>query len=652
MSSDTPLFSDLGLPQSLVDTLADIGYESPSPIQAAAIPALLEGRDVLGQAQTGTGKTAAFALPSLAGIDPENKVPQVLVLTPTRELAIQVAEAYQTYARKMPGFHVLPVYGGQSYGLQLKPLKRGCHVVVGTPGRLMDHMRRGTLVLDNLRTLVLDEADEMLRMGFQEDVEWILDQVPEETQIALFSATLPNEIRQVAENCLKNPVRVKIESKTRTAPNIRQRCWHVSGLNKLDALTRLLETETTDGVIVFVRTRLATSELAEKLAARGFAAEAISGEMAQAHREKIVERLRGGSLDILIATDVVGRGLDVERISHVINYDIPYDTEAYIHRIGRTGRAGRSGEAILFVAPRERRMLRSIEKATKQPIEVLSLPSAADVNESRLSRFKQKIAEKVEEGDAEIETYERIVAELAGDSEASLMRIAASLAAMIQGGEPLLLKDKPVRERPYRDASEGAEGARDRAPRRVSHKALPGTEALPLKDAPEVEMQRYLIPLGHAHGLKPTQVVGAIANEADLDSQYIGHIDIHDQFTTVDLPAGMPAELLAVLKKARLCGKPSQIRPYQSEADLPPAGASSDDDGSRPPRRSPRTGGDDRKPGKKPFRGKSSGGYGKEGRSPKSGPKSGKPGKPRKSNASDGPSGSPKRSKPGKKRNA
>lgn len=366
--SDSVVFSSLGLPEFLLASLQEIGYETPSPIQAETIPPLLQGRDVLGQAQTGTGKTAAFALPVLSRIDIKLNAPQALILTPTRELAIQVAEAFQSYARHLPGFHVLPVYGGQGYDTQLRQLKRGCHVVVGTPGRLMDHMRRKTLSLDALSMVVLDEADEMLRMGFQEDVEWILEHVPEQRQIALFSATMPGEIKRVAQTYLRDPVQVRIASATRTAANIRQRFWQGHPGQKLDALTRTLEVENFDGMIIFVRTKTATLELAEKLAARGFAAEAMNGDMAQAHREKLVERLKAGKLDILVATDVVARGLDVDRVSHVINYDIPYDSEAYIHRIGRTGRAGREGDAILFVAPRERRMLAVIERATGQRI--------------------------------------------------------------------------------------------------------------------------------------------------------------------------------------------------------------------------------------------------------------------------------------------
>ena len=365
MSEETnlPSFSELGLPDYLLRTLASVGYESPSPIQAATIPPLMAGRDVLGQAQTGTGKTAAFALPILAKLDMKQFKPQALVLAPTRELAIQVAEAFQRYAQQIPDFHVLPVYGGQGYGAQLHGLARGTHVVVGTPGRIKDHLARGTLDLSQLKVVVLDEADEMLRMGFIDDVESILQKTPDTRQVALFSATMPAPIRRIAQTHLKSPEEVTIRSSTSTVKAIRQRYWLVSGVHKLDALTRILEAEAFEAMIVFARTKLGTEELAERLQARGFAAAAINGDLIQAQREKTIARLKEGQLDILVATDVAARGLDVERISHVLNYDIPYDSEAYVHRIGRTGRAGRSGDAILFVTPRERHLLRAIERA-------------------------------------------------------------------------------------------------------------------------------------------------------------------------------------------------------------------------------------------------------------------------------------------------
>src|SRR5687768_7111754 len=392
-------FADLGLPPAVMAAVDAVGYESPSPIQAATIPPLLEGRDVLGQAQTGSGKTAAFALRMLAQIVPKQVNPHALVLAPTRELAIQIAEAFQKYAVHLPGFHVLPIYGGQSYYPQLQALKRGVHVVVGTPGRVIDHLDRGTLDLSELRCLVLDEADEMLRMGFIDDVENVLKKTPESRQVALFSATMPSQIRRIAQTYLKDPVEIAIKSTTTTAANIRQRYWMVSGVNKLDALTRILEAEPFDGMLVFARTKLGTQELAEKLAARGLSAAAIHGDVEQKQREKMVQSLKDGRIDILVATDVAARGLDVDRISHVLNYDIPYDTESYVHRIGRTGRAGRSGEAILFVAPRERGMLGAIERATRQKIEPMQLPSVEAVNDQRVARFLGRISSAAESQD-------------------------------------------------------------------------------------------------------------------------------------------------------------------------------------------------------------------------------------------------------------
>ncbi|HJV75981.1 MAG TPA: DEAD/DEAH box helicase, partial [Noviherbaspirillum sp.] len=397
-----PLFSDLKLNESLLRVLNELGYESPSPIQAATIPLLLEGRDVLGQAQTGTGKTAAFALPILASLDIKPSAPQALVLAPTRELAIQVAEAFQRYATYIPGFHVLPIYGGQSYGPQLSALRRGVHVVVGTPGRVIDHLEKNSLDLSQLKTLVLDEADEMLRMGFIDDVETILQKTPESRQTALFSATMPSAIKRIAQTYLRRPAEVTIAAKTGTADNIRQRYWLVSGMHKLDALTRILEAETFDGMIIFARTKLGTEELASKLQARGFSAAAINGDIVQQQRERTIQMLKDGKIDILVATDVAARGLDVERISHVINYDVPYDPESYTHRIGRTGRAGRSGEAILFITPRERNLLKVIERATRQPVSPLELPTIQAVNDVRIARFKDQITDTLAAGDLEV----------------------------------------------------------------------------------------------------------------------------------------------------------------------------------------------------------------------------------------------------------
>ncbi|MGL6164727.1 MAG: DEAD/DEAH box helicase, partial [Aeromonas veronii] len=437
--SDTeqlPLFSELGLAAPVLKALQDVGYERPSPIQAAAIPHLMAGHDLLGQAQTGTGKTAAFALPLLSRLEAGNRNTQILVLAPTRELALQVAEACQRYAHHMPDFHVLPIYGGASYETQTRALRRGAQVVVGTPGRVMDLIRRKNLDLSGLKALVLDEADEMLRMGFIDDVDWIMEQCPSTRQVALFSATMPEQIRRVAQKHLKQPKEIKIASKTATATTIRQRYWQVTGLHKLDAMTRLLEVESYEALLVFVRTKNAAEELAGKLAARGHACEALHGDIPQKLRERTVDKLRQGQLDILIATDVVARGLDVERITHVVNYDIPYDTESYVHRIGRTGRAGRKGEAILFVAPRERRMLRAIEHATRQAIEPMKMPSTEDINQHRLAKFKERIRETMM--GEELEIYHNLVNELIEEDSADPLELAAALAKLVQGDQPLL----------------------------------------------------------------------------------------------------------------------------------------------------------------------------------------------------------------------
>ena len=557
----TPVaFRDLGLPDAMLSILTGIGYETPSPIQAQTIPLLLEGRDVLGQAQTGTGKTAAFALPVLARLDMTSRATQVLVLAPTRELAIQVAEAFQTYAAFIPRFQVLPIYGGASYSTQLRQLKQGAQVVVGTPGRVMDHMRRGTLDLSELQCLVLDEADEMLRMGFIDDVEWILEQTPEERQIALFSATMPREVRRIAQQHLNDPAEITIAVKTATASTIRQRYWPVSGMHKLDALTRMLEAEEFDGMIIFVRTKTATVELADKLRARGYNTAALNGDIVQSQREHTITQIKSGAIDIIVATDVAARGLDVERISHVINYDIPTDTEAYVHRIGRTGRAGRSGDAILFVAPREKRLLFAIEKATRQPIELMELPSTKLINDKRIAKFKQGITEALEQGGLDL--FRELIAQYQHETGAELDVIAAALAAIAQGGAELLLNEKHTPqaqaltdERPprkHRERDSYDDDKRDRIKRMRSEK--PSREL-------EAGMQRFRIEVGYEHNIKPGNIVGAIANEADLDSKHIGHIAIHDDYSTVDLPADLANNLLKVLKNTRVAGKPMNISP-------------------------------------------------------------------------------------------
>lgn len=538
-----------------MQAIADVGYETPSPIQAEIIPHMLEGKDVLGQAQTGTGKTAAFAMPLLSNLDLSQKDPQVLVLAPTRELAIQVAEAFQKYAAHISGFHVLPIYGGQAFEGQLKALRRGVHVVVGTPGRVMDHMRRGTLKLDGLRCLVLDEADEMLRMGFIDDVEWILEQTPEERQIALFSATMPREIRRIADNYLQDAEYITIKVKTATASTIRQRFWGVTGLHKLDALTRILEVEDYDGIIVFVRTKTETVALADKMEARGFSTAALNGDIPQNRREKIIENFKGGKLDILIATDVAARGLDVDRVSHVINYDIPQDTESYIHRIGRTGRAGRSGDAILFVSPREHNLLRAIERATKQPIERMDMPTSDTINNYRISKFKQNISNVLTNEPEELVFFKEMIEQFRLENDTPSLDIAAALAILLQGDQPLLLKQDT--ERKVREMNRSLDDLQKKPKR--SDREQKGF------DSPSPGMARYHISVGYEHNVKPGNIVGAIANEAGLDSKYIGGIKIYERFSTVDLPEGMPRELLADIKQIQVCGQQLKIRPFSSE---------------------------------------------------------------------------------------
>lgn len=537
-------FSELAIAEPLLKAIAEIGYETPSPIQAASIPHLLAGFDLLGQAQTGTGKTAAFALPILNDIDLTRREPQALVLTPTRELALQVAEAFQGFARHLTGFHIVPIYGGQSMGTQLRQLERGVHVVVGTPGRVMDHLRRETLSLSGLKTLVLDEADEMLKMGFIEDVEWILEHTPPHRQIALFSATMPEAIRKVAKRHLREPKEVRIEAKTATVEAITQRYWPVTGVHKLDALTRILEVEDFDAMIIFVRTKVATDELAEKLEARGYAAAALNGDMNQAQREKTVERLKKKALDIVVATDVAARGLDVERISHVVNYDIPYDTEAYIHRIGRTGRAGRKGHAILFVAPRERRMLSAIEKATRHRIREMRLPSREDIAERRVEQFKQQITTILES--EELSFYRQLVQQMGREQNLATLDIASALAFWAQKDKPLLLpEEKPAHGTGLREEMEGR-GSRERG------RSLARTETGML----------YRIEVGREDGVNPKDIVGAIANETGIPGKSIGHIKLYDGFSTVDLPSDLPAAVLKRLERVFILGKPIQIRPW------------------------------------------------------------------------------------------
>ena len=544
-------FADLALSKPVMDALKRIGYEQPSPIQAEAIPHLLEGHDLIGTAQTGTGKTAAFALPLLSKLDITKAKPQVLVLTPTRELAIQVAEAFKTYASAMKGFHVLPIYGGQGMDAQLRQLRRGVQVVVGTPGRVMDHLRRKTLKLDDLDTIVLDEADEMLRMGFIEDVEWILEQTPPQRQVALFSATMPTPIRRVADNYLSAPKIVKIVSKTSTVERIEQSFWMVSGLHKLDALTRILEVEDFDGIIMFVRTKALTVELAEKLEARGYSASAINGDMSQALRERTIEQLKKKHIDILVATDVAARGIDVARISHVVNYDIPYDTEAYVHRIGRTGRAGRTGKAILFVAPRERRLLRAIEKATRQPINPMELPTRQQVNEKRANDFKATITQVV--ANKKLDFFHQLIQSYLDEHDVDPIQLAGALAYLAQKEKPLVLEEAAKKS--------SARVSKQPKTERRSQSLRPNKDDLPKSKRGNVKvpMDNYRIEVGKKHHVTPGDIVGAIANEADVEPRHIGHIELNDEHSYVELPIGMPKIVFQSLKKVRVRNHPLNI---------------------------------------------------------------------------------------------
>lgn len=555
MSSSEKTFRELGLSENLLRALDELGYEKPTPIQSASIDPLMAGKDILGQAQTGTGKTGAFALPLLNKVTSQS-TPQILVLAPTRELAVQVAEAFGSYAKFMKGFHVLPIYGGQSMQQQLNALKRGPQVIVGTPGRVMDHMRRGTLKLDSLKALVLDEADEMLKMGFIDDIEWILEHTPSERQLALFSATMPEQIKRVANQHLRSPVHVRIESSQTTVESIEQRFVQVSQHNKLEALVRVLEVENTEGIIIFVRTRNSCVELAEKLEARGYASSPLHGDMNQQARERAVEQLKRGKLDILIATDVAARGLDVERIGHVVNYDIPYDAEAYVHRIGRTGRAGRTGMAILFVTTREMRMLRTIERSTNSRISPMKIPSPETVAERRLSRLGEQLAETI---NTDLDFMKDAVAQLCQQLEVDTDLLAAALLHQVQQERPLQLpaiQERTRDERSERSASDrGERRSRESRPMPAS---LGSAEAL--KDNPDLKMCRYVIDVGRENGVGVGNIVGAIANEANIDSRYIGAIQLYDAVTTVDLPDGMPKDVLQHLKKVRVCGKPLNIR--------------------------------------------------------------------------------------------
>ncbi|MDQ2676708.1 MAG: DEAD/DEAH box helicase, partial [Actinomycetota bacterium] len=536
--------SDLGLDGPVLKALDDVGYETPSAIQAATIPTLLSGRDVVGLAQTGTGKTAAFALPILSQLDLRQKTPQALVLAPTRELALQVCEAFERYAAGLRGVHVLPVYGGQGYGVQLSALRRGVHIVVGTPGRIMDHLEKGTLDLTELRFLVLDEADEMLNMGFAEDVETILADTPDTKQVALFSATMPPAIRRMSQRYLTDPVEISVRNKTATAANITQRYLMVSYPQKVDALTRILEVENFEGMIVFVRTKQATEEVAERLRARGFSAAAINGDVAQQQRERTVNQLKAGKLDILVATDVAARGLDVERISHVVNFDIPTDTESYVHRIGRTGRAGRTGDAISFVTPRERHLLRHIEKATRQPLTEMQVPSVEDVNVKRLESFDDAITAAL--SSEEVGQYRDIVAHYVRHHDVPEADVAAALAVVLQGDTPLLLDADQEFRAPKAAAGHEAKGRTARTPRE-------GRSGAP--------MAMYRLAVGKRHKVEPRQIVGALANEGGLRRSDFGKILIKPDFSLVELPADLSDEVFRNLRGTRISGKLIELTP-------------------------------------------------------------------------------------------
>ncbi|KQX07575.1 MULTISPECIES: DEAD/DEAH box helicase [unclassified Leifsonia] len=607
-----PTFTDLGLSDAVLKALKDVGYETPSAIQAATIPPLLAGRDVLGTAQTGTGKTAAFALPILSNLDVSQKSVQALVLAPTRELALQVCEAFEKYASHVRGVHVLPVYGGQGYGVQLSALRRGVHIVVGTPGRIMDHLEKGTLDLTELKYLVLDEADEMLKMGFAEDVETILADTPDEKQVALFSATMPAAIRRISAQYLKNPEEITVKTKTTTSATITQRYLVVSYPQKVDALTRILEVENFEGMIIFTRTKNETETLAEKLRARGYSAAAINGDVVQAQRERTVNQLKSGKLDILVATDVAARGLDVERISHVVNFDLPIDTESYVHRIGRTGRAGRSGEAISFVTPRERRMLTSIEKATRQTLTQMQLPSVDDVNATRLARFDDAITEALGQQER-LDRFRDIIAHYVEHHDVPEADVAAALAIVSQGETPLLLSAEDERaqqraERFERERERNERSGGDRADRggsrggdrwdRGDRTDRGGRGDRPDRyadrgagDRPERRsrpssgpMAMYRIAIGKRQKVEPRQIVGALANEGGLSRQDFGAIDIRPDFSLVELPAGLSDETLSKLSGTRISGKLIELRPDSGG----PSRSDRDSGGSDRPYRKPR----------------------------------------------------------------
>lgn len=559
-----PLFADLSLRQEVLEAVLKSGYETPTAIQAEIIPHMLSGRDVLAQSQTGTGKTAAFALPILSRIKVGQKKPQVLVLAPTRELAIQVAKSFSTYGTCLPRFSVTAIYGGSDYSAQFRQLQRGVEVVVGTPGRVIDHIKRGTLDLSELKCLVLDEADEMLNMGFLDDVKFVLEQSPDGRQIALFSATLPPPIRTIAQQYLNDPARITIKAKTMTADSIRQRALILHPREKIDVLKRLLDVETTDGVIIFSNTKDMTVTIAEQLNREGLKAIALNGDMPQKTRERTIEQLKAGLLDILVATDVAARGLDVARVSHVFNYDVPQDNESYIHRIGRTGRAGRTGEAFIFLTNSQRGKLRFIERMTKQTIKIVQPPTADDINAIRIKRFTQKISDAAADGGADLKFFEEMITKFSEESETPLVTIAAALAQIGQNGRPFLAKDRAPRKEFDRNdrrdnRRERGNGERGKFSQRSGGDAPRGRSDNRQLGPPEAGKDRYRIAVGWNDGVKVGNIVGAIANEGNIGGEYIGPIKIHDSYATVDLPEGMPLEIFNTLKRTRVAGKPMEI---------------------------------------------------------------------------------------------
>ena len=581
-------FADLGLSAPIISALNDLGYEKPSPIQAECIPHLLNGRDVLGMAQTGSGKTAAFSLPLLHNLQADLKAPQILVLAPTRELAVQVAEAMTDFSKHMNGVNVVALYGGQRYDVQLRALRQGPQIVVGTPGRLLDHLKRGTLNLSNLSGLVLDEADEMLRMGFIEDVETIMAEIPAEHQTALFSATMPEAIRRITRRFMKEPQEVRIQSSVTTRPDISQSYWSVYGMRKNEALVRFLEAEDFDAAIIFVRTKNATLEVAEALERSGYSSAALNGDMNQALREQTLERLKDGRLDILIATDVAARGLDVERISLVVNYDIPMDSESYVHRIGRTGRAGRAGRALLFVENRERRLLRNIERTMKLTIPEVELPNAELLGERRLAKFAAKVQQQLESSDLDL--YRALLTKLQPEEELDMETLAAALLKMAQGERPLILPPDPVfKPRQRREFNDRDDRRGDRGDRRDSRDSRDGDR--PRRERRDVgEMQLYRIEVGRDDGVEVRHIVGAIANEGDISSRYIGNIKLFGTHSTIELPKGMPGEVLQHFTRTRILNKPMNM---QLLGDAQP----------RPDRGGERRGGGERREGGRAFGG-------------------------------------------------